>query len=155
MENNRFAIYLNDHLAAMTAENELAKRVASENHGTELAKFLDGYCSAVGEQREALKSILHEIGGSESLLKESVGWLAEKAGRFKLNDSLIAYSPLSRLLETEALIAAARMRLLLWQSLEMLPQIPPEVTVPSLSVTSSHLETLHRFHIEAVEDAFA
>ena len=31
------------------------------------------------------------------------GWVAEKAGRLKLNGSLLTYSPLSRLVELEGL----------------------------------------------------
>lgn len=31
--------------------------------------------------------LLQCIGGSQSLIKQGMAWLAEKAGRFKLNDS--------------------------------------------------------------------
>jgi hypothetical protein len=39
-----------------------------------------------------------------SPIKVALGWATEKAGRLKLNGSLRDYSPLSRLLEFEALI---------------------------------------------------
>jgi hypothetical protein len=51
-----------------------------------------------------------------------VPFFAERAGRLKLNGSLFKYSPLSRLVELEALSLGVEGKLCLWVNLAELPQ---------------------------------
>jgi hypothetical protein len=60
---------------------------------------------------------MHRLGVSRDPLKIGAGWLAEKLGRLKLNGRLFDYSPLSRVVEMEALIAGTMARLSLWRTL--------------------------------------
>jgi hypothetical protein len=58
-------------------------------------------------------------------LKVIAGWGAEKVGRLKLNGRLLGYSPLSRLVELEALALGVHGKLALWRSLQQLePELP-------------------------------
>ena len=50
-------------------------------------------------------------------VKLAVGWTAEKLARLKPNGRVFGYSPLSRLLELEALAGGIRGKRALWQSL--------------------------------------
>ena len=50
-----------------------------------------------------MEGIAVELGFGESKTKEAVAWVGEKIGRLKLNGQLRGYSPLSRVLELEAL----------------------------------------------------
>ncbi|QDU39497.1 hypothetical protein Mal4_38420 [Maioricimonas rarisocia] len=117
MSDTRLRIYLNDHLGLVTGEAELARRCRDSNKGTSLALFLDRLQSELETQRAAISDVIRLIGGRESRIKQGAGWLAEKLGRFKMNDSLLSYSDLSRLLELEALSAAAHERVALWDTL--------------------------------------
>ncbi|MFG0334599.1 MAG: hypothetical protein ACF8TS_14685 [Maioricimonas sp. JB049] len=117
MADTRIRIYLNDHLGLVTGEAELARRCRDSNKGSPLAVFLDQLQSELETQRAAIGDVIRLTGGRESRIKQGAGWLAEKVGRFKLNDSLLSYSDLSRLLELETLAAAAHERVALWDTL--------------------------------------
>jgi hypothetical protein len=106
----------------MLGEAELITRCRASNRGSPLGSFLQQLEAEVSEQRADVQAILDRLqgvaGGLHGQLKQGATWLAEKLGRFKLNDTLLAYSDLSRLLELEALIAAAQGRVMLWEALE-------------------------------------
>ncbi|MFG0296409.1 MAG: hypothetical protein ACF8PG_10915 [Maioricimonas sp. JB045] len=117
MFDTRLRIYLNDHLALITGEGELARRCRNSNQGTALGEFLDQLQADLETQRAALSDVIRRAGGREDLVKQGAAWLAEKLGRFKLNDSLLSYSDLSRLVELETLSTAAHERVMLWETL--------------------------------------
>jgi hypothetical protein len=110
-------IYLNDHRAASLVGSELARRCRDSNRGTPLAHFLDDLLRQIQEDRQALDSIMDALGAPKSLAKLAGAWLAEKAGRLKLNGQLVRYSDLSRLLELEALALGIQGKGALWRSL--------------------------------------
>src|SRR4029078_982227 len=88
-------IYLNDHLAGATAGVELAKRAAREHAATELGPFLGTLAREVEEHREALRTLMREVGIREQRAKVALGWTAEKLGRLKLNGHVLSRSPLT------------------------------------------------------------
>jgi hypothetical protein len=49
--------------------------------------------------------------------KVAAAWLAEKAGRLKLNGELMRYSPLSRLVELDGLAAGIEAKRAMWLAL--------------------------------------
>lgn len=118
MASRRLTIYLNDHRAGSTAALELARRSARSNRGTALGDFLEGLVSELAEDKRALEDLMDQVGASADRAKTAAAWTAEKLGRLKLNDSLVSYSPLSRLEELELLVLAVSGKLLLWQALE-------------------------------------
>ena len=120
MNDKRLRIYLDDHLAIIVGEIELAARCHRSNEETRLGDFLKQLESDLADQHSKLKDVIHRLGGKdgiESMVKQSAAWFAEKLGRFKLNDSLFTYSALSRVVELETLAAAAQERVALWDSL--------------------------------------
>ncbi len=121
MSDRRLRIYLDDHVALMVAELELIARCWRSNRRAPLGEFLQRLENEVKAQKSIAEDVIHRIGGKatlESRLKKTTGWFVEKLGRFKLNDSLLRYSDLSRVLELETLAAAAQERIALWDNLD-------------------------------------
>lgn len=112
--------YLADHAALILSALELAKRAKNGNPDGDLGEFLADVIPILEAERKTLKEMLRRIKGCDSPLKNLAAWGAEKAGRFKLNDSLFTYSDLSRVVELEALLAATEVKTAMWDALETL-----------------------------------
>ncbi len=111
------ATYLNDHLAGSTIGLELARRAASEHHDTPLGAFLAQLADEIAADRQALQELMSVVGAGVDRKKVVVAWLAEKAGRLKPNAHLLTPSPLSPLIELEALVLGIEGKRLLWRAL--------------------------------------
>ena len=113
----RLDIYLNDHLAGATVGVELSRRAAKSNRGTPSGEFLEQLHQQIVEDRRTLLGVVRALGVDTSPAKPAVAWIAEKAGRLKLNGRLRGYSPLSRLIELEGLETGVAAKRTLWQAL--------------------------------------
>jgi hypothetical protein len=111
--------YLQDHHAGATAGLELARRAAGSNAESEYGRELSRIAEEIAEDRETLERVMDELGVGPSKVKDSAAWTAEKLGRLKPNNSLLSYSPLSRVVELEGLLIGVTGKLALWQSLEV------------------------------------
>jgi hypothetical protein len=111
------AIYLNDHLAGSTGALELARRARSANRGTPFEAPFARLATEIEEDREVLLDVMRRLGVARDPVKEWAGWIAEKAGRLKLNGRLTGYSPLSRVLELELLALGVEGKRALWRVL--------------------------------------
>ncbi|HEY7836073.1 MAG TPA: hypothetical protein VIB59_01325 [Solirubrobacteraceae bacterium] len=112
------ATYLNDHLAGATAGRELARRIASNNRGSDLyGPPSQQLAEEVDEDRETLLEIMRALGVGVDHVKVAGGWTVEKLGRLKPNGRLLSYSPLSRLVELEAMTLGVRGKLAMWDAL--------------------------------------
>jgi hypothetical protein len=112
------ATYLNDHLAGSTAGLELVKRAASENEGSPLGEFLSALGDEIAEDREALEEVMESLGVGTDHKKVAAAWVGEKLGRLKPNAQLRGYSPLSPLVELEALSLGIEGKRMLWVALQ-------------------------------------
>ena len=111
-------IYLNDHLAGATARVELARRLAGSHQDAERRKRLAGLAADIAADRQALLQLMRSVGVPVHGRKILAGRITEKATRLKPNANLLIRSPLSDLIELEALYLgiqgkAARWRVLL------------------------------------------
>ena len=111
------SIYLNDHLAAFTALRAVAARSRRSNPGTPLGDYLRQVETEIGQARLTLVRLMDDLGVRRDPVKGAAAWFAERAGRLKLNGHLIRYSPLSRVLELEGLIAGAEIEARTWETL--------------------------------------
>ena len=111
------AIYLHDHRAGAAAGLQLVRRCRRNAGSGELAATLAWLETEIDEDRRTLDSIMDGLDIKQSPLKTGLSVVAERAGRFKLNGHLWKRSPLSNLLELEALAAAVYTKRNLWQSL--------------------------------------
>jgi hypothetical protein len=112
------AIYLNDHLAGATGGAQLARRALGANRGTSFEAALERLAAEIAEDRAALVDVMARLGVARDPVKEWAAWLAEKAGRAKLNGRLTGYSPYSRVLELEVLALGVEGKRALWRALE-------------------------------------
>lgn len=151
MHDKRLHIYLDDHLALMVAEIELANRCRKSNLGTPIGELLQQIVNEVNNQKSIVKEIIYRIGGKEgveSKLKQSAAWFAEKLGRFKLNDSLLKYSELSRVIELEALAAAAQGRIGFWDNFDTVAGNDTRLE----GITCSFFREQSRHHLDQLND---
>ncbi len=115
---NHLSTYLSDHAAASVAMIELAKRTCDNNKGTELGDYLARSIPRMENEHSALEHFIQQTGGSESTVKNIAARGAEKLGRLKLNDAVLRYSELSRIVELEGLIAATEIKIVMWTALK-------------------------------------
>jgi hypothetical protein len=113
-------VYLNDHLAGATAGTELARRAAAAQRDPAKRGVMRALADEISEDRQALLEIMAALGVPARGYKVAAGWLAEKAGRLKLNGSLLARSPLSDLLELEMMRLGVEGKAAGWQTLRTL-----------------------------------
>ncbi|MCA8996112.1 MAG: hypothetical protein KDA80_03985 [Planctomycetaceae bacterium] len=161
MNKKRLRIYLEDHLALMVGEIELIVRCHESNQSTNLGRFLERLVEDVRAQQSIADGVLYSVHADKSLagrMKQGAAWFAEKLGRFKLNDALLEYSDLSRVIELETLVATAQERVNLWASLEEI--LTKDLSLGTLAATDlkdqseNHLAELKQHHLNAVTLAF-
>ena len=152
------AIYLNDHLAAATAGVELVGRAASSHEGergAELTRLAD----EIAEDREALRDIMKRLDVAESTVKKAAGWVGEKVGRLKPNDHLVSRSPLSDVLELEALRAGTAARIAGFQVLRVVAVDDSRITKEELETlmqrADDQAERLYKLHIQLAQENLA
>ena len=156
---NHLSTYLSDHAAASVAMMELAKRTRENNKGTELGDYLSRTIPRLENEHSALEHFIQQMDGSESTLKNIAAWGAEKLGRLKLNDAVLRYSELSRIVELEGLIAAAEIKIIMWTALKAHAAQDPGFSGPDmdrfLSENQTMKETLKGYHKTAAQTAFS
>ncbi|MDR6981128.1 transaldolase [Streptomyces sp. 3330] len=111
------AIYLNDHYTGATAGLELFRRAADAKRGKAEEAVLTDLARQVAEDRDALAQIMTDLGVSVDRTKAALGWVAEKAGRLKTNGHLFSRSPLSDVLEAEAMLLGVLGKAACWRTL--------------------------------------
>lgn len=141
------SIYLNDHLAAFVALRDVAARARRSNEGSALGAYLREVEAELEHSRLALRGVMRDLGIRRDPLKLAAAWAAEKIGRLKLNGHIVSYSPLSRVLELEGLIAGAEIEARTWAA------VAPLVSTDFAELVdrcARRRQELIRHHAEAV-----
>ena len=110
-------IYLDDHWAGAGAGRALMKRIERSNRKTQWSEKLSWLVAEIESDIEELERLRNTLGFDGGMLKRQLALAAERAGRFKLNGRVLTYSPLSRLVEIEAMMAAVMGKQRLWGSM--------------------------------------
>ena len=159
MDRKLLRIYLQDHLAGSTGGLELARRARGSNEGTPYGEPLAKLADDIEADRRSLESIMDDLGFGADRAKNLAFWAAEKAGRLKLNGQLTGYSPLSRVLELEGLIAGVNGKRSLWLTLLDLVESEPALDAERLrrlvERAEQQLDTVHELRARAGREAFA
>jgi hypothetical protein len=113
-------IYLNDHLAGATFGTELSARVAASHRDSAENGTFDRLATEIGEDRAALIELMKTLNLPVRQYKAMLGWIAEKAGRFKPNGHVLDRSPLSSLEELEMMRLGVEGKLACWRTLGVL-----------------------------------
>jgi len=157
-DNALLGIYLNDHLAGVTGSVELARRTAASHRGCGAGEALDRLAVELAADRAALRMIMAALGVPARRYKTSAAWLAEKAGRLKLNGSLWARSPLSSVLELEMLQLGVDATGAAWRTLRELAEGDARLDKAQLAELLSRAQqqagTLEELRIRAASKAF-
>jgi len=153
------ATYLRDHAAGAATGLALARRCRRENAGTALEGTLVEIETEIAEDRRSLLDIMSRLGMSPSRLKSALGSLAELVGRLKSNGLLLRYSPSSRVVELEGLMAGVVAKRALWRTLRSIAADRAQLDAGELDrlierATSQH-ERLAAAHDRTAPEAFA
>jgi hypothetical protein len=150
--------YLNDHMAATIAGSELAKRCRSSNKENPLAEFLEKLILVLESQESLIKELIAALNATESISKKLAAWTAEKLGRFKLNDAILSYSDLSRVVELEGLVVILQGLSSMWQVLQTHCSNHPKFINMNIKeaaeAAANMLESTKQQHLKASERAF-
>ncbi len=159
MNEKLLRIYLQDHLAGATAGLELARRTRGANEGSEYGPPLAKIADEIEADRRHLQGIVEDLGFGGDRLKNLAAWGLEKAGRLKLNGQLTGYSPLSRLVELEGLLAGITGKQGLWVSLLELAPSEPRLDAALLERLRDRADaqraTVEELREKAAREAFA
>lgn len=159
IEPTLLGIYLNDHLAGATGGLELARRTAGAHRGTEAGATLTRLAKEIQEDRESLLEIMAALEVPVRQYKVAAAWVAEKAGRLKLNGRLLDRSPLSSLVELETMRLGVEGKACLWRTLLQVAKNETRLDASRLDSliqrAESQLETLEPMRMAASAEAFA
>lgn len=152
----RLVTWLNDHLAVATGSAELARRTLRENKDQPWADRLEELAGVLDDDRAAIREILDAMGSGPSRVKETVGWLAEKVGRLKLNEPSLSYTPLARLEELETLMLSVASLAMMWRTIERTQDRVGSVDPASRAeALEPWLDVLRTLMADAAEEALA
>ena len=159
IDRRMLATYLNDHLAAATAGSELVRRTRQNNEGTRFGPPLAQLAEGIEQNRQALRELMATLGVRADPVKQALAWTGEKAGRLKPNNRLFSYSPLSRVIELEALSAGVVAQRSMWQSLALISDHDERLRRANLDElidrAERQLAQLEELRPLAAEEAFA
>lgn len=148
--------YLNDHRAGAAAGTALARRIWRSNRRTQWGPQLEQVADAIEEDLAVLDRVRAAAGVTGGELKKTAALLAERAGRFKLNGHLLTYSPLSRVLELEAMMSGIQGKQRLWAALRIAAPSRPEWSEFDFAAleerAAEQAETLGQIHAWAVTE---
>lgn len=115
-------IYLDDHWAGAGAGSALAERLADENAGTVWGVDLARVADQIRSDEEVLSQIRAHFRSNGGAIKRAGALIGERLSRIKPNGRFLRYSPLSRVLELEALISGVTAKQRLWVALQQTDQ---------------------------------
>lgn len=112
------ALYLKDHDAGTVATVSLLRRAAAGQAREEVRQALVELAAQAERDHAALRRVMGDLGVQPSTVRTVLALLAERLGRLKTNGRLASRSPLSDVLELEALTLATEDASMLWRTLE-------------------------------------
>ena len=151
-------IYLRDHEAAAAGGLRLAHRCWKSNRSTPYAADLHRLVTEIRADRDALRQVCSDLCVRFSRPKRAIASIGVAVGRIKMNGRMFRYSPLSRVIELEALSGGVMAKLRLWQSLlsaaENDPRLDRSALVRHAAEAIEQLNVVGKLHDLAAHDAF-
>lgn len=151
-------IYVGDHWAGAGAGTRLARRLHENNRDSPWAAELGRIADAVTEDDRTLAQVRDALDNGRGDIKRVLGLVGERIARLKPNGRVVSYSPLSRVVECEALLSGVAGKHRLWVALGRnvvgVPELA-EFDFDLLEQRAEHqIETLRRLHREFAAVAF-
>lgn len=152
------AVYLNDHLAGAMVGTELAHRLAGAEAEWVGAGQLRQVAAEVAEDRQALQQMMAALDVPVRHYKVWAGWTLEKVGRLKLNGRLLSRSPLSRLIELEAMRLGVEGKAAAWRTLRTRAEIDSRLDTKRIDElierARRQIDQLERLRVRAAQEVF-
>ncbi|XVQ11456.1 hypothetical protein ACQP1W_02430 [Spirillospora sp. CA-255316] len=153
------AIYLNDHLAGAAGGVARSRALARAHRGRPDEGRLRRLAGEIAADRGALLAITKSLGLPIRRYKSLAVSAAEKAGRLKFNGRLRSRSPLSDLVEIEALRLGVEGKAAGWRTLLTLADREPGLRTGELqrllARAQSQIKELEELHKAAVDALFS
>ncbi|MGH3785902.1 MAG: hypothetical protein ACRDRG_04980 [Pseudonocardiaceae bacterium] len=157
-EPDLLGIYLNDHLAGATGGVALARRAAGAHQGSPTGAALRRLAAEIAEDRAALLDMMAALGLPVRHYKSYAAWAAEKVGRLKLNGQIRGRSPLSSVVELEALRLVVESTAAGWRTLRDLAtqdrRLDAERLDGLLARTNQQANTLEELRVGMAGEVF-
>lgn len=151
----QLAIYLNDHRAGAEGAEALARRSARSNADNVVGEYLGGeFLTELRNDRALLEVLRERIGVLPNPAKQCAARVAEFVGRAKLNGAVTGPTPLSRVLELEALLAGVIAKRQLWRTAATLPDVEADLFEERLVSADDQIERLEELQRWAASIAF-
>jgi hypothetical protein len=149
-------IYLEDHVAGATAGAQRAARLADAEAESIDGPALAAFAADVATDCEALLTLMEVAGVEPSRLKTMAASVGEKLGALKPNGRLADRSPLSTVVEIEAMQMAVRGKRSLWETLLVaMPMSTPIDIYGLISRADDQLALLSELHARRAMTTFA
>ena len=114
--------YLRNHWTAAAGGVDLARRVAGSHRGTDMGPPLAAIATEISEDRAVLGEVMDELGCDRGHVGPLAARVLERVGRLKPNGRVLRRSPVSDVLEIEALRSAVAGKASVWDALLVLVQ---------------------------------
>jgi hypothetical protein len=148
-------IYLNDHLAGSVVGTRLAHRIAKQNEGNRYGAQVARISAEIEQDKATLERLMDGLGVRKKKARLLIAGMGETMGRLKPNGRLVGYSPLSRVIELEALTVGITGKLSLWQSLKATGErIDGLDTDQLIERAESQRERVSDLRLQAAREAF-
>jgi hypothetical protein len=156
MGNKRWlTVYLQDHYAAAVAGTALFHRVAGSHGDAHARSVIAELATQVEMDRRELGGIMRTLGIRHSQPKQAFAWSGEKVGRLKTNGSVFKRSPLTDVVELDALSLGVEGKVLCWKVLLTVAQAEPSLDVTQVehlldraAIQRGRIEELRRASVE-------
>jgi hypothetical protein len=152
-------VYLNDHLAGATGGVDLVRRTAKAHEGTERGETLERLAEEIEEDKAALETLMSRLGVSKQRYKTVLAAVGEKLGRVKANGYALRRSPLSGLMELEAMSLGVEGKAALWKTLRTRtdddPRLDPDELDRLLDRARGQLATLEELRMQTAAEVLA
>ncbi len=119
--------YLEDHHALLGAVLARAGRLVASDSHLPGGAVLREVCDVLTDDRGALSAMMDALGASPSAPKSILAGVAERLGRLKPNGTLLERSPLSRVVELDALRTALLDDAAVWRVLRAIGETDQRV----------------------------
>ena len=128
------AIYLQDHEAGAAAGTALFHRVAGSHSDPVVRQVVAELAAEVDSDRRELEEIMNTLTIPHNKAKECLAWGAEKLGRLMTNGAVFRRSPLTDVVELEALSLAVEGKALGWKAMLTLAESEPGLDTDQIQV---------------------
>jgi hypothetical protein len=151
--------YLKDHFAGASAGAALAARIAEGHQGRPEAGELSRLAADVEEDRSLLREIMSTLGIEPSTTLDVAAEVGERLARLKPNGRVLERSPLSDLVELEAMRLGVAGKASCWTALRFLSASDARLSAPALdgliARAESQIAVLERLWRASILTAFA